>query len=70
MKYPHCHRLNLLRELGTQTVVSSAALYDHLGNAKYQKFIAWNNERKRPQTGTHATGFHPATVEQFLAKPL
>lgn len=62
LPFPHCTEHKLLRVLTNgSVVVSSAALYDHLGDEAYQKFIAGLHDKRQPNMG-----FKPESVEAFL----
>lgn len=64
-KYPLCERHNLLRTTYSgRVVVSSMALHKHLGEQRYQNFIATITDMKT-QLGM---GFWPHEVESFLRK--
>lgn len=61
-KHPHCERHKLLRTYSGQVVVSSAALHEHLGERRYQRFI-----REVAATAPKPkVGFYPEDVERFL----
>lgn len=53
-KHPRCERNKLLRTLhGGAVVVSSAALYEHLGGEQYADFIRFQSAM--PKVITHLT---------------
>lgn len=56
--YPHCERLGLLRKTNRgATIVSTAALYKHLGPKRYRSVL--------PQL-TYVDGLLPGPVEEWL----
>ena len=40
-RYPRCEKLGVLRELPTQTVISTAALHEAVGWEKYKTFLPY-----------------------------
>lgn len=65
--HPLCQQANLLRSVVRSKkpakIVSSSALYHHVGRERYAKFIEFNAWRHGPDA---YTGFSPAVVEEFL----